>query len=54
MKLYRVEIIGTWDVVAESEDEAREIMGDALPPREGEKGIASLDCRLEILGEEET
>jgi len=56
MKLFRVEVIGTWDVEAESEEEAIEKLAMLLPPRdhhEADMGISQSDVKVTVLEEVE-
>jgi len=56
MRLFRVEVIGTWDVEAESEEEAVEKLAMLLPPRdhhEADMGIEQSDVKVTVLEEVE-
>jgi len=53
MKLFRVEVVGTWDVKAESKDEAIEKLVMLLPPRETDTGISQSDVKVAVLESED-
>jgi len=56
MRVFRVEVIGTWDVEAESEEEAIEKIAMLLPPRnhhEVDMGIEQSDVKIGVLREVE-
>jgi len=51
MKRFRIEVCGTWDVLAEDREEAREILRDALP-QEGPE-IEECDVVIRVIDEED-
>jgi len=55
MKIYDLKVTGTWNMIAESQERAREILERLLPPRDAIVGfyVARKAIQISVEGEKE-